>query len=79
MRTTVDLPDALARRVKHWVAERRTTFRELVILALEQALEEDDRPFRLRDASAGDASSERIPSEAINRAIDNQRDLSFIP
>ena len=77
MRTTVELPDSLMARVKRRLAKRNLTFRALVISALEQVLREEDKPFKLRDASAGGYTEEKVSSEAINRAIDEQRQPSF--
>jgi hypothetical protein len=77
MRTTVDLPESLMNRVKSCLAQRKMSFRALVISALEEALEEESKPFKLRDASAGQPSGERVSSEAINRAIDEQRNQAF--
>ncbi len=76
MRTTIDMPDALLERVRAVLARRRMTFRALVIDALEQAISEDSSGFRLRDASAGyeTAGEQRVSVDAVNRAIDEQRD-----
>ncbi len=38
MRTTVDLPDALMQRIKYHTANKKVTFRSLVITALEKEL-----------------------------------------
>ena len=64
-------------RVKLRLAERKVTFRALVITALEQVLAEESRPFQLRDASVGGGSRETVSAEVINRAIDEQRTPSF--
>ena len=79
MRTTVDLPESLMTRIKRCLAERKITFRSLVISALEQALEEERKSFQLRDASVGEPSREVVSSDVINRAIDEQRNSSFEP
>ena len=79
MRTTVDLPESLMDRVKNRIRERKMTFRSMVISALEKALEEDLKPFHLRDASAGESSRTIISSEEINRHIDEQRNSEFQP
>ena len=79
MRTTVDIPDSLLRRVKTCLAERKVTFRALVISALEQSLREESRPFELRDASVGEPARKSVSSEDINRAIDEQRNSGFKP
>lgn len=76
MRTTLDLPEPLMKRVRRVLAERNQTFRALVIDALEQALSRESAPFRLRDASAGySGEGGGLSSEAINLAIDEQRTL----
>ena len=53
MRTTIDMPDDLFRRLKPLLAERKMTFRALVIDAVERAIDAPSAAFRLRDASAG--------------------------
>ena len=75
MRTTVELPDALMDRVKACLATRKLTFRALVISALEQALQEDPKPFKLRDVSVG-GGTRTVSGTEINHAIDEQRDPS---
>ena len=78
MRTTIDVPDDLLKRVKPLLAERNMTFRALVIDAVERAIEVPVVSFRLRDASAGRAGKDTaVSSEAINRAIDEARQPSF--
>jgi len=79
MRTTVDIPDSLMVRLKRALSDRKTTFRSLVISALEQTLEEKEPvgPFRLRDASTGKANGRTVSNEAINQAIDENRGQSF--
>lgn len=78
MRTTIDMPDELFRRVKPLLAERKMTFRALVIDAVERAIEAPPATFRLRDASAGHpADGPAVSSEAINRMIDVVREPSF--
>jgi len=79
MRTTIDMPDQLLRRVKKITSERNMTFRALVIDALEKALAERTGEFRLRDASVGTKArrSESISPGAVNRAIDAQRESPF--
>ena len=79
MRTTIDLPDSLMDRAKRCIAERKVTFRALVISALEQELDEQAEPFLLKDAAVGAASESVVSSEAINQAIDDQRAPSFEP
>ena len=78
MRTTIDVPDDLLTRVKPLLAERKITFRALVIDAVERAIEAPPVSFRLRDASAGHSGEgAMVSSEAINRAIDEARQPSF--
>jgi Arc/MetJ family transcription regulator len=77
MRTTIDIPDALMARVKQRLGGHRLTFRSLVITALEDALREDRKPFRLRDASCGMLTGSTVSSAEINNAIDEQRDVPF--
>jgi hypothetical protein len=57
------------------------TFRALVIDALERALEEPSRSFRLRDASVGTNAkgSKTLSASSIDRAIDRQRNKPFQP
>lgn len=78
MRTTIDMPDDLLKRARPLLAERKMTFRALVIDAVERALENPPVSFRLRDASAGSASDDGgVSSESINRAINEAREPSF--
>jgi len=78
MRTTIDVPDDLLKRVKPFLAERKMTFRALVIDAVERAIEVPAASFRLRDASAGHAGDgTAVSSEAINRAINEGREPAF--
>ena len=78
MRTTIDVPDDLLKRARPLLAERKMTFRALVIDAVERAIETPSVPFRLRDASVGYAGHGRgVSSKAINRAIDEAREPSF--
>jgi len=79
MRTTVDLPDKLVKRIKACTAERKVTFRALVVAALEKELAEDQGPFQLRDASAGVTKKSPVPNEVITRHLDASRDFSFRP
>lgn len=74
------MPDALLRKVKTVAAKRKTTFRSLVVDALERTLNEEPSDFQLEDASAGTAprqSGDAVSSEAINAEIDAQRDGSY--
>lgn len=78
MRTTIDVPDDLLKRVKPLLVERKMTFRALVIDAVERAIEVPGASFRLRDASAGQAGDGKaVSSETINRAINEAREPSF--
>lgn len=76
------MPDRLLKRVKQVAAERQTTFRALVVDALERSLAEKPRAFTIRDASVGPkpqrkGSKSEVTSEAINEAIDAQRESRF--
>ena len=75
MRTTIDMPDKLMSRVKCVIAQRKITFRSLVIDALENSLNEDNPLFVLRDASAGYNVERKssVATKTINRAIDENR------
>lgn len=78
MRTTIDMPDDLLRRVRPFLEERKMTLRALVIDALDRAIEAHPVPFTLREASAGDLGEGMgVSSEDINRAIDEARGPSF--
>ena len=78
MRTTIDVPDDLLKRMKPVLAERKMTFRALVIDAVERVIQAPPAAFRLRDASVGDAGEgTTVSSGAINRAIDAAREPSF--
>jgi hypothetical protein len=80
MRTTIDVPDDLLRRTRPVLAARKMTFRALVIDAVERVLEVPPVSFKLRDASAGHKSrTGEVPNEAINRAINEVREPSFVP
>ncbi|MFT5469093.1 MAG: hypothetical protein ACI8UO_004208 [Verrucomicrobiales bacterium] len=82
MRTTVDIPDSLMARVKNRIHKQGTTFRTLVISALENAMEEDSpaRDFQMRDASVGSSSKDGpVTSDQINAAIDGIRDPESQP
>lgn len=73
------MPDGLMHRVKRVAAERRTTFRALVVDALERTLEERPRAFKLRDAAVGRKASAKkvVDTATINRTIQEQRESSF--
>lgn len=78
MRTTIDMPDDLLRRVRPYLQERKMTLRALVIDALDRTIETHPVPFTLREASAGDVGGGAgVSSEEINRAIDEARGPSF--
>lgn len=66
MRTTIEINDALARKVRALMVKRATTLRALVEEGLRRVVEEsrDTRPFRLRDASVGEGGLvEDLPDE----------------
>jgi len=69
------MPDALMKRVKTVAARRKTTFRALVVDALERTLEEKAGGFQLEDASVGAsaATNNSVTNKQINDAIDEQR------
>ena len=78
MRTTIDVPDDLLKRARPLLAERKMTFRALVIDAIERVIETPAGSFRLRDASAGFAGDDGgVSSESINHAINEARELPF--
>ncbi|MGB0333869.1 MAG: hypothetical protein ACPGGN_00750 [Opitutales bacterium] len=78
MRTTIDMPDSLMKRVKLAAARRNTTFRALVVHALERTLDDMPDSFELEDASTGHSDgNDPVNSETINQAIDRQRERSF--
>ena len=70
------MPDDLLKRIRPLLAERKMTFRALVIDALDRAVETLPVSFKLRDASVGEDNA-GVSSEAINRAIDEAREPSF--
>lgn len=77
MRTTIDMPDSLFKRAKQVAAERHTTLRMLMVDALERSLNESSPgTFRLQDAAVGYGSA-KVGVEAINQAIDDQREGPF--
>lgn len=78
MRTTIDMPDALFKRAKKVAAERQTTLRMLMVDALERSLSESSSgSFRLREAAAGYGSKKGVDANAINQAIEDQREGPF--
>lgn len=76
MRTSIDIPDRLMKRIKRAAAQRKTTLRRLVLEALERSLQEKPEAFELRDASVG-SGGHQVDSAAINRALDDERKGSF--
>lgn len=77
------MPDRLLKRVKQVATERKTTFRALVVDALERSLAEKPPAFKLRDASVGPKpgqkeSNEAVSAQTINAALDAQRESRFI-
>ncbi len=81
IKTTIDMPDALMQRVKTVAAQRKTTFRALVVDALERSLDQPSAAFQLEDAAVGPPpeAGDPVDNETINRAIDAQRDPPLIP
>ena len=79
MRTTIDLPDGLIKKAKSRMHKTNQTLRSLVISGLEKVLDEETKPFRLRDASVGSPKSRTVTNEEINQAIDAQREDRFEP
>jgi hypothetical protein len=72
------MPDDLFRRAKKSAAERKTTLRMLGVDAVDRSLSEQPVDFRLRDASVG-GGAPTVGSEAINQAVDAQREPPFTP
>jgi len=78
MRTTIDIPDSLLRRAKNQMHKQNTTFRALVITALEKMLSQGEaKDFRLCDAAVGKRGKKAVSAEAINQTIDKQRNQEF--
>jgi hypothetical protein len=73
------MPEGLMKRVKIIAAQRKTTFRALVVDALEQTLEEPQQLFELEDASVGSKEGTTISNITINQLIDTQRESRFNP
>lgn len=82
MRTTIDMPDMLYRRLKAKAVERQTTMRDLLIQAAEAALDSSNHStFRLRDASVGTPHTnqgKRIRPEDVNAVIDGMRERTSL-
>jgi hypothetical protein len=82
MRTTIDVPDPVLRRLKRMAAARGTTVRALVLEAVDISLRAETPPFALRDASAGpppDGADTAVSAAAVNDAIDGLREGTFRP
>lgn len=77
MRTTVDLPDTLVKRIKFHTANQNVTFRSLVITALEKELSAEKKSFRLRDASVGNPEGSIISQQTINQHLNAARKFDF--
>ena len=78
MRTTIDVPDDLLKRIRPILADRQMTLRELVINAIERAIKTPPVSFRLRDSLVGYAGDDGgVSSELIDRAINETRMPSF--
>ena len=71
MKTTIDLPDALATEAKRVARERKTTLRELVVNGLRLELERDRSPrpdFAFPLADGRGVSPDLEASDVITRA-----------
>ena len=74
MKTTIEIADLIAKRVKILAAERRTTLRELVLQGLDKVLNEDqpsskDRSnalFAAMDKLSGFSAGERLNRDEAN-------------
>lgn len=74
MKTTIEIPDLIAQRVKILAAQRRTTLRELVLQGLDKVLNEDrpnskdrsDRLFAAMDQLPAFSARERLSREEAN-------------
>ncbi|TVP78652.1 MAG: hypothetical protein EA353_07835 [Puniceicoccaceae bacterium] len=73
------MPEALMQRVKIVAAKRKTTFRALVVDALERTLDEPRQLFELEDASVGTEEANTVSNDTINQWIDTQRESHFNP
>lgn len=51
MRTTIDLPDALAEELRAFAAAHDRTLRDLVVDGIRRVLAQPTEPFRLRSAA----------------------------
>jgi predicted transcriptional regulator len=79
MRTTIDMPDSLSRRLKRAAADRKTTMRALIVQAVKQSLDTPAAPFRLRDAAVGHSGNPVMDAASVNQAIDSLREKEFRP
>lgn len=77
MRTTIDMPDALMRRLKHLAAERKSTLRELIIHSVEQHLDSPSVAFKIRNASVGGPEDNPVSSQQIQKAISTINEPMF--
>jgi hypothetical protein len=69
MKTTIELPDALARRARDVSARQRVTLRELVVSGLLAELDRREqprpRPFALRTMGGEGLARDVAPAEVI--------------
>lgn len=73
------MPDDLLKEVKQLAAERGTTFRAIMIDAVQQSLHRPAKTFSLKDASVGPEMSDMtVSNHDINQAIDAQRESYFV-
>jgi hypothetical protein len=76
MKTTIELPDSIAREAKLLAAERRTTLRALVVQGLEHVIMEKRMTARNRAKklfAAMDQASGITAGKRLNRADANAR------
>jgi hypothetical protein len=76
MKTTIELPDSLAREARLLAAERQTTLRALVVQGLEQVLMEKQVTAKVRARklfAAMDQASGITAGKRLNRADANAR------
>lgn len=72
------MPDSLMQRVKAVSVSRKTSFRALVIEALEKSLAQSESSFELPDASAGKAKKKpQVTASQVNAEIDQLREGAF--
>lgn len=77
MRTTIDMPDPLMRRLKHLAAERKSTLRDLIIQSVEQHLDSPSVSFKMRNASVGRPKDDSVSSQQIQEAISTINEPMF--